>query len=115
MDRVTFYVVPDLTSPAKDLIDNQSEWLSCAKDALTTHLKKAPSNELLKYAYDWWPQIATEEAISLTERLKKFPDLINDFFTLKKVIDGSVSDVRDVVTEVVSEALAQRCPPGTKC
>ncbi|QDV85242.1 hypothetical protein TBK1r_42210 [Stieleria magnilauensis] len=102
-DRVTFYVVPDLTSGAQGLIDDQAKWQAAAEESLKSFLKKTPSGELVSFAKQWWPEITSEKAISLTLRIKAFPDLIDEFFTLRKVVDGSSEDVAKAVVDLLDE------------
>ncbi len=86
-NQVTFYVVPDLTAPAQDLIDHHSKWIEMAETSLTAYLKKEPPVQLLQFAKSWCPQLHKETALNLTERARKHPDLIEEFFSYKKVID----------------------------
>ncbi len=44
-------------------------------------------------------------ALSLTERARKHPALVEEFFAVRKVIDGSVEDVARVVCERLLPAL----------
>ncbi|MBD1932271.1 MULTISPECIES: restriction endonuclease [Cyanophyceae] len=87
-NKVTFYVVPDLTAPAQDLIFQHSKWLDIAESALAEYLKKAPPKELLDFSLSWYPQFSKETAIDLTQRAWKHQDLIEEFFRHKKVIDS---------------------------
>lgn len=88
-NQVTFYVVPDLTAPAQDLIDHHSKWIEIAETSLTAYLKKEPPVQLLQFANSWWPELHKETALNLTERARKHPDLIEEFFSYKKVIDSN--------------------------
>ncbi len=87
-DKVTFYVVPDLTAPAQDLINHHSKWIDIAESALKEYLKKEPTSELLDFALSWHPQFSKETAIDLTQRVRKHKDLVEEFFRYKKVIDS---------------------------
>jgi hypothetical protein len=64
------------------------------------------SEELAHHAVEWWPNPTSEAALSLTERAKKHPDLIEEFFSIRKVIDGGVGDVTNAVCERVLPRLA---------
>lgn len=48
---VAWYVVPDLSSPAADLLDNQGRWKEVAASVLKRHLAKEPGKELLDSRY----------------------------------------------------------------
>jgi len=88
-NKVTFYVVPDLTAPAQDLIYYHSRWLEIAETALTAYLKNPPTVELLEFANSWWPELHKETALNLTERAREHTGLIEEFFSYKKVIDSN--------------------------
>ena len=96
-DEVVFYVVPDVTSDAADLITQQSLWRDEAPKALEAFLKCSPGAKLLAHAHSWWPEPEYVAALSLTERARKFSDLIEEFFGVRKVIAGTVADVEAVV------------------
>lgn len=74
---VVFYVVPDLTAPAQDLI------------LYPANLKKQFSGELLEFAPTWRPALSKQTAIELTERANKHQTLIEEFFGYQKVIDAT--------------------------
>ena len=104
--EVTFYVAPDLTSPAAGLLDDRSHWRSAAKDALKTHLKKeALCAELLEFANSWWPEWGRDNALVLTERCAKHPDLRDQFFGVRKVIDASREQSRQDTREEIKPVL----------
>jgi len=105
-DDLVFYAVPDLTNPAKGLIDSQDRWRQEAVKAIKDHLKKAVPEELARHAAVWWPNPTSEGALSLTERARKHAELIEEFFAVKKVIDGSVGDVTNAICERVLPPLA---------
>ena len=105
-DEVVFYVVPDLTNPAKDLIDSQDQWRRASVSAIKDHLKTPVSEELARHAAEWWPNPTSEAALSLTERARKHTDLIDEFFGVRKVIDGGADDVTNAVCERVLPPLA---------
>ena len=96
--ELVFYVAPDLTNPAKDLLDNQSVWRRAAPTALRKHLNAPAPDELLRHAQEWWPTPSSQGALTLTERARRHPDLVEEFFAVRKVIDGSVNDVALLVT-----------------
>ena len=105
-DEVVFYAVPDLTNPAKDLIDSQDRWRQEAAAAIEDHLKTPVPEGLSRHAAEWWPNPTSEAALSLTERARKHTDLIEEFFGVRKVIDGGVGDVTNAVCERVLPPLA---------
>jgi len=96
-DEVCFYVVPDLTSPAKTLLEDQEAWRKILPDALQQQLGSAPGQDLLDFSAIWWPIVPSEHAISLTARCRKQPALLDEFFRTRKVIDGSLKDVEDIL------------------
>jgi hypothetical protein len=65
-DEVVFYVVPDLTSDAADLIEQQSVWRYEAPKALQAFLKRDPTPEELTHAHAWWPE--PDYAAALSDR-----------------------------------------------
>jgi ATPase family associated with various cellular activities (AAA)/Restriction endonuclease len=95
--EVVFYVVPDVTADAADLIKHQPKWREEAAKALEAHLGEPPSQELLAFAHAWWPDPDYVTALSLTERTKKFDELREEFFAVRKVIDASLGDVQHVI------------------
>lgn len=99
-DKVTFYVVPDLTAPAQDLINHHSKWIDIAKSALKEYLKKEPISELLDFALSWHPQFSKETAIDLTQRAGKHKDLVEEFFGYKKVIDSEDPKLSAILAQV---------------
>lgn len=99
--EVAFYIVPDLTSPAASLLDDQQKWRSAAPDALKAHLGKKPPTELLEFANSWWPTWDRENALCLTERCEKHPELRDQFFGVKKVIDASRKAIREDVRKEI--------------
>jgi hypothetical protein len=107
-DRVTFYVAPDLTNPTKDLLLRQSRWIGEAEAALREHLGRKPPEALLDFARTWWPKFGWESAIALTDRAKRHQDLQDEFFSLRKIVDGSLADVRKVMREELALAKENR-------
>lgn len=89
---VSFYVVPDLTGPAQDLIKDSSAWNKIAKTALKAHLKKEPSRDLLDFALTWKPKFDKKPAIDLTRRASKYGELREEFFEYKKFVDGKLGN-----------------------
>ncbi len=96
-NSVTFYVVPNLTSPAQDLIDHHSKWIEIAELALKEFLKKEVTKELLEFATSWYPNFSKETAIDLTERAWQYKDLVEEFFAYKKVIDTEDPKLNDIL------------------
>ncbi|WP_008311683.1 restriction endonuclease [Leptolyngbya sp. PCC 6406] len=86
-NSVAFYIVPDLTAPAQDLIDYPSKWLEIAEDVLRGYLNEQPSEGILEFALSWRPKFSKQMAVELTQRAKKYQGLIEEFFGYKKVID----------------------------
>jgi Restriction endonuclease len=86
-DIVTFYVVPDLTATAQDLINYSSKWNKIAKAALKAHLKKEPSKALLDFSLSWRPKFDKQIKVDLNTKASKYSDLRDEFFEFKKVID----------------------------
>ncbi len=104
-DELAFYVVPGLTSDAKDLIGHQSVWRKAAPAALKKHSKGKVSSELLHHAEEWWPTPSSQGTLVLSERARKYPDLIEQFFGVHKVIDGTVAEVTAGVRALVTPRL----------
>jgi hypothetical protein len=99
-DKVIFYVVPDLTAPAQDLINHHAKWLEIAESALKEYLKKEPTSELLDFALSWHPQFSKETAIDLTQRAWKHKELVEEFFRYKKVIDSEDPKLSAILAQV---------------
>lgn len=91
--RVIFYAVPDLTAPAKDLLENQDKWIAACEKALEMHLGEKPPADLLAFAKSWWPEFDHEDEHKLTERARKQPDLIDEFFFVRQVVTGSLGTI----------------------
>jgi hypothetical protein len=99
-DKVIFYVVPDLTAPAHDLINYHSKWIEIAESALKEYLKKEPTPELVDFALSWHPQFSKQTAIDLTQRAWKHKELVYEFFSVKKVVESEVVEQKlNVVIE----------------
>jgi hypothetical protein len=112
-DEVVFYVVPDITADAADLIHEQSRWREEAPKALEAHLGEPPSRELLEFAHSWWPEPDYVAAQLLTERTKKFDDLREEFFATRKVIEGTLADIQQIVRtelEPIKDMVAPLAP-----
>jgi hypothetical protein len=112
-DEVMFYIVPDVTSDAADLIRQQSVWREVAPKALHAFLKRDPYPKELTHAHGWWPEPDYVAALSLTERARKFSELIEEFFGVRKVIEGMVADVEAVVRrelQPIKDAVASLQP-----
>jgi tetratricopeptide (TPR) repeat protein len=92
--RVVFHVVPNLTSPAIHLLRSRDEWLRRCKDALKKYLGHEPDSELVAFARDWWPELSHQDQHMLSERARRFPDLIDQFFEVSPVITGSLKDIK---------------------
>lgn len=84
--KITFYISKDLTSPATDLLVSQEHWLKNMDQALEEFLGEAPNDDLIAFCKEWWPKTAKEDSIKLTHRLKPYDELIDEFFTIKKVV-----------------------------
>ena len=108
-DEVVFFVAKSLSAGAQDLIGFQKEWRNQAGARLTTHLKHEPSEEIIEFANTWWPFGDRQAGVSITEDIKHHhPKLIEQFFSVKKVIDASRAEVREDVTEIVRSAFEER-------
>jgi hypothetical protein len=107
-DEVVFYVAPNLTGPAKQLIDSQDCWRQKAKAAIQDHINGPVSDELARHAAEWWPNPTSEAALSLTERAKNYPDLIEEFFGIRKVIVASVSELAEEIRKRLFPPLADK-------
>jgi len=116
-DEVLFYVVPDVTSDAGDLIRQQALWRQDAPKALRDFLKHDPTQELLTHAHQWWPEPDFVAALSLTERARRFNDLIDEFFSVRSVVVGTIPDVQKAMREElqpVKEMIEQLQPLVSK-
>ena len=78
--RVIFYAVPDLTSPAKDLLGSRDKWLATCEEAPRAHLGEEPDPDLVAFAKGWWPEFDHEDEHKLTERARKQAALTEEFF-----------------------------------
>jgi hypothetical protein len=105
--EIAFYAVPDLTNPARNLLDSQSRWREQASNAIEHHLKATVPDVLARDAMEWWPTPTAEGALSLTERALKHPELVDEFFSVRKVIDGSVDDVAAAVCARILPPVAE--------
>jgi hypothetical protein len=99
-DHVTFYVAPDFTGPAKDLLLHQSLWIKEAEAALRSHLGGKPSADLLGFAQTWWPNPRYETSLELTERANHYSDLRDEFFSVKKVV--AIKEFRKILRQELS-------------
>ncbi len=92
-DKVVFYVGRDLTSHAIDLIKSRDQWLECVEDELEKHLREAPGNDLLEFARQWWVEIEHQNGHDLTRRAERHVELIEQYFSQKKVVTGDIADL----------------------
>ena len=96
-DEVIFYIAPDVTAPAADLIREQVRWRREAPKALREHLGADPAKDLLRFAKVWWPEPTYVAALALTERMEKFSGLRDEFFGVRKVIDAGLEDMQSAI------------------
>ncbi len=82
-DEVVFYVTPDLTYTAIDLVHDPATWRSSSYKALKEHTGVEPASDLLQFAKSWWPNCDYQNALRLTERCNKYPDLRHEFFGVR--------------------------------
>lgn len=110
VSRISFYAASDLTAGAKDLLRYPEKWREIAEKALTKHLRRSPSPDLLQFALSWWPEegFFPEIAVDLTQRAEHHKALIEEFFRIRKVVDGSVPDIVAGVEVVIEKALDRR-------
>ena len=107
-DEVVFFVSKDLSANAKDLIQYQQKWLESANTYIETHLRSKPPEDLLDFAREWWPFGDSQSGISITSDVKKFHDiLIEDFFSVKKVVDASRDEIRQDFREEIGAAFKE--------
>jgi hypothetical protein len=105
-ERLDFYVTTDLSAPAQDLLDNRDKWLEVAEAALEEHLGKKPAAALIQLAKSWWPEFGRSSGHELSDRIRKHQDLVDQFFSFKKVIEGSIDDVKPILRSL-GEQIAQ--------
>jgi Restriction endonuclease len=98
-EQVTFYVVPDLTAQAQDLISQPSTWIKIAELALKEHLKTQPTQALLNFALTWHPRFFKQTGIDLTQRALKHEDLLEEFFAYKKIIDSDSPKINAIIEQ----------------
>lgn len=114
-DRVSFYVVPDLSSGAQDLLASQEEWRAVAPKALEEHLKGPPPEVLLAFAREWWPKFDRVAGAALGARVERHPTLMDRFFAVKKVVEGSGQDLQNIQEQLraLAAGLASVSPQFT--
>ncbi|MEO1123346.1 MAG: restriction endonuclease [Cyanobacteria bacterium J06639_16] len=106
-DIVTFYVAPDFTPKAKDLIvysEKRSELVD-----------QEFSAEDQNFFPEWQPEFKIQTSIDLTQRAHKFQDLINSFFTVRSVVDNTAvernhRDILLAIKELKEISLRQSSP-----
>lgn len=98
--HVVFHVSTHLTSPAHDLLFHIADWKTEIEDILEEFLGKKPTAEFLAFAHEWRPKITAVNGLELTQRSQRFPSLIDEFFTARKVVD--VSAVQAVQAELAA-------------
>ena len=103
--KVYFYASKDFSSPGIDLLTNQAIWIKNIDQALDEFLGETPSDELLVFCKEWWPQFVMESGIKLTNRIKPYGDLIEEFFTIKKIVtpellDPLHQDIKEILAHV---------------
>jgi hypothetical protein len=91
-DKIYFYASKDFSSPGIDLLTNQTLWIKNIDQALEEFLGEAPGDELLVFCQEWWPQFVPEGGIKLTNRIKQFSDLVEEFFAIRKVVTPELLD-----------------------
>lgn len=110
---LTFMLTSDLTAKAQDLLDSQAAWISVAPNALKRHLGKKPDAALLTFANTWWPRLRRVNGVELSDRLRKYPELIEQFFSYRKVVDGSLAEIRPLL-ETLTERRSEDLPPSAE-
>ncbi|WP_165441830.1 AAA family ATPase [Rubinisphaera italica] len=102
-DEVVFFVSTDLKAKSQDLIESQDKWKDVADKHLAKYLKKnneTPSEELKDFARGWWPFGDRSAGIVITQDIQlHYPKLIDQFFDVKKVIEGGIDEIRNIVRE----------------
>ncbi len=116
-DRVVFYVATDLSAPAQDLLKAPRGWQQAASKSLRDHLGAVPSAALRAFAKSWRPRFEWETGLKLTARALSHPDLVEEFFATRKVVDASaLSPLLDLSRETrakVDTLLARSDVPRT--
>jgi hypothetical protein len=88
-DRVVFYLASNLRPAANDLIDNRSIWMKKIPQLFKGKMDRGKRKALREYAQSWWPEISHKIGVEINERAEKFPELVERFFSIKKVVDVS--------------------------
>lgn len=90
-NHISFYVVPDLTSPALDFITTHSKWFQEVEQDIRKQLKLQPnarlSDSLMELGSIWSPTSSIHDGLKLTERIRKYDHLLEEFFAVRKVFD----------------------------
>lgn len=105
-DLVTFYVSSGLTSQALDLVRNQILWNSCAATEISKFLGSPPSRRLLRFSREWWPCHPPQIGLTLAERAKEIGGLVDEFFTVRKVVDASaLAPLDEKLNQLIEEQM----------
>ena len=99
-DCVTFYIVPDLSSGAQDLLASQAKWQAGAPTWLKDYLKTDPPQDLVDFARGWWPHPDRVAEVALAERANRHPELVDRFFAVQKVVVGSLTEIRPLLDDI---------------
>ena len=86
-ERAYLYVSTDLTPSALDFMRNREAWKRACGDVLSRLEKRRPDTQITKFAQEWWLPVEHEIGARITERARRFPDLIKMFFELRAVVD----------------------------
>lgn len=88
-DKIILFAVPDLTAPAKDfLLLDKDKWFATVEKILISYLNILTLDQcFVDFIKKWYPEREIQTALDLTNRIQIFPDLLEEFFRIKKVID----------------------------
>lgn len=90
-DELVFFLTRDLTSDAIDWIQDDRNWIE-----LLRQVREEAPEPPIRDLTGWRPALKHEPGIALSDRLRG-TDLVEEFFTLRLVIDASLEDVRSVI------------------
>jgi hypothetical protein len=101
---INFYASLGFAAKALNIIQHPGEWMKSSELALEKLLKTKPDQSLLDFSSKWKPNFSHETGLSITERIKKYSDLMDEFFRVRKVTDNTeiqkINQKMDLLTEL---------------
>lgn len=110
---LVFVVSSSFSSKALELLRSHDLWVRAAHAEFEKLLGGPPSPELLRFARKWWIAFELVSGVDLSQRVRRYPELVREFFEVKNVVTGDIADVAAVLRALLFPARPEKQPlPG---